>query len=209
MVSMTGLKTASTSTWSFFQWNSTSFRLDTWCPFVTISCATTLELALDGCSKSFIFETTTTSKLPGELPGNLLSFYGRDHSQSKYLNLVQIWETSQYRCWRLIKSFCFTVDWECMKRAESVWNEWEWKWINEFLGNCVNHWDSTRLCHKWKDFYFFWLKFGGGWLWLAEKFFQKRRWFFFVVTTPLFDNAMCAIATKYQNCRFFVLQWSI
>ena len=49
-----------------------------------------------------------------------------------------------------------------------------------------------------------------GWLWLAEKFLQKRRWFsFFVVTTRLSCKTMCTITAKQHNCRFLVLKWNI
>ena len=39
---------------------------------------------------------------------------------------------------------------------------------------------------------------------------SKRRWFFiFVVTTRLFDKAMCAIAVKQHNCPFLVFEGNI
>ena len=74
-----------------------------------------MEFALDGCSSTVVFETTTSSKLPKEFLGNLLSFLGRDHLQSEPLNLLQIWETTQF--WLLRKSCSFTVDWK-FKRWE-------------------------------------------------------------------------------------------
>ena len=42
-VPMLGLKTVTTSSWSFSQWQSTSSRSDTWYPLVSISGAPTLE----------------------------------------------------------------------------------------------------------------------------------------------------------------------
>ena len=42
---------------------------------------------------------------------------------------------------------------------------------------------------------------------IGGKISSKRRWFSsFVVTTRLFDKAMCAIATKQNNWRLLVLQ---
>ena len=132
-------KIASTSSWSFSQLNSTSSRsADTWYLLVSkTSCAPTLEntssliscllagwgwleFPLDGCSITFVLETTTSSKLPEEFFGNLLSFLGRDLLQSESLNFVQIRDTAPYHRWRLIKSCCFNVDGNCIK--------WECKW---------------------------------------------------------------------------------
>ena len=69
---------------------------------------------------------------------------------------------------------------------------------------------STRLGHKLEDFCFFWLSFGCGWLWMAEKLLQKKRWFFiFVVMTRLFTKAMRVFAAKLHNCRYLVLEKNI
>ena len=48
-----------------------------------------LQLALNGCSRTVVFETTTNCKLPEDFLGNLLSFLGRDLLQSQSLNLAQ------------------------------------------------------------------------------------------------------------------------
>ena len=69
---------------------------------------------------------------------------------------------------------------------------------------------STRLRHKWKDFCIYWLRFRCGWLWLAEKFLQKRRWFsILIVTIHLLDKLTRAIAAKQQNCLFLVFEGNI
>ena len=66
---------------------------------------------------------------------------------------------------------------------------------------------STRICHKWNNFYLFWFKIGCAWLWLAKKFLQKWRWFFFfVVETRLSCKTMCAMTAKQYNCQFLVLK---
>ena len=63
-----------------------------------------------------------------------------------------------------------------------------------------------RLFHIWTLFSLFWC----GWLWLAEKFLQKWRWFFFfVVATRLFCKAMCSITAKQHNCWFLVFEGNI
>ena len=68
---------------------------------------------------------------------------------------------------------------------------------------------STRLCHQWNNC-LFWFWFGCAWLWLAEKFLQKWRWFFFfVVATRLSCKTMCTVTAKPHNCRFLVLKTNI
>ena len=48
--------------------------------------------------------------------------------------------------------------------------------------------ESVRLRHKWKHFCFCWHRLGCSWLWLAETFLQKKRWYFVCeVTTRLLD----------------------
>ena len=39
--------------------------------------------------------------------------------------------------------------------------------------------DSTRLCHKWNDFWLFWFKFECAWLWLAQKITSELEMVFF------------------------------
>ena len=56
-----------------------------------------LELALDGCSKSLVFVTRTSSKLPEETLGRPLFLLGQDFLQSDYLNVVRSEETTHYR----------------------------------------------------------------------------------------------------------------
>ena len=68
---------------------------------------------------------------------------------------------------------------------------------------------STRLCHKWNNFYFFWFKFGWAWLQLAGKFLQK--WtpiFFFAVATRVSCKTICTVTAKQHNCQFLVLEWN-
>ena len=74
----------------------------------------TLVLAPDGCSRTVDFETTTSSKLPENFLGNLMSFRERDLLQSESLNLVQSLETTQYSRCRLRKSSCINVDLKCI-----------------------------------------------------------------------------------------------
>ena len=63
------------------------------------------------------------------------------------------------------------------------------------------------LFRIWTHFNLFWLGFGCAWLWWAEKFLQKRRWFFFfVVATCLSFKTMCAVTAKQHFCRFLVLK---
>ena len=69
-----------------------------------------LELVLDDCSRTVVFEITTNSKLPEDFLGDLLSLPGRDLLQSESLNVVQNRKSTQYRHWRLRKSCCFNVD---------------------------------------------------------------------------------------------------
>ena len=69
---------------------------------------------------------------------------------------------------------------------------------------------STWFCHKWNDFHLLSLMFRCDWLWLVSKCLRKRSWFFFfVVTTRLFDRAVCAIAAKQHLCRFLVFERKI
>ena len=70
-----------------------------------------------------------------------------------------------------------------------------WK-LNMLLKSSANR-KRIRLFHIWTLFILFWFSFGCAWLWLAEKFFQKRRWFFFLVfATRLSCKAMCSITPK-------------
>ena len=67
-----------------------------------------------------------------------------------------------------------------------------------------------RLFHNWTRFVLSRFMFGCAWLWLAEKFLQKRRWFFFfVVATHLFCKAMCSITAKQHNYWFLILERNI
>ena len=69
---------------------------------------------------------------------------------------------------------------------------------------------STRSCHKWNNFYLFWIKFGCAWLWLAENFLQKWGWiFFFVIAIRLSCGKMCTITVKQHICQFLVLKRNI
>ncbi len=69
---------------------------------------------------------------------------------------------------------------------------------------------STRLCHKWNNFCLFKVRFGCGWLWLAEKILHKWRWFFFfAVANRLSCKTIFTINTKLHKCRFLVLERSI
>ena len=73
-----------------------------------------------------------------------------------------------------------------------------------------NNGGSTRLYHKWINFYLFWFRFGCAWLWLAAKFHLKwRRLLFFVVATPLSCKTMCTVTAKQLNCRLLVLKRNI
>ena len=67
-----------------------------------------------------------------------------------------------------------------------------------------------RLFRIWTRFVLFCFKFLCAWLWLAEKFLQKCRWFFFfVIATRLSGKAMCSITAKQHNCWFLVLKRNI
>ena len=67
-----------------------------------------------------------------------------------------------------------------------------------------------RLFHNWTQVVLSWFRFGCAWLWLAEKFLQKWRWFFFfIVATCLSCKAMCSITAKQQNCWFLILKKKI
>ena len=69
---------------------------------------------------------------------------------------------------------------------------------------------AARIKHFWTRFFLFWFKVGCAWLWLAEKFLQKWRWFFFFkIATPLSGKAMCSITVKQHNCWFLVLKTNI
>ena len=94
-----------------------------------------------GCSKGLVFETTTSSKVPEGFIESLLSFHGRDFSQSEKLNLVQSW-TTQYRRCSLRKYCCFTVDWKCTK--------WEWNLIFD----CLFHPMESRNNYALNDLIF-------------------------------------------------------
>ena len=129
-VSMPGLKTASTSSWEFSHYNSTSSRsADTWYPLVSISCAPTLEstsflfscvpcwLGVTGTRARWLLKNSClwdNNKLPEE-------FLGRDLLQSELLNHVQNRETTQYRRWRLRILCCFNVNRKCIK-SECQWS---------------------------------------------------------------------------------------
>ena len=67
-----------------------------------------------------------------------------------------------------------------------------------------------RLFHIWTQFNLFWLKFGCAWLWLAEKFLQKKRWFFFsVFATRVSYRTMGTVTAKQHNCQFLLLKRNI
>ena len=105
------------------------------------------------------------------------------------------------------------TDWEC--RVALLQNEGRWNEnANDVLVKCIKSRESTRLCRKrnilFRFKFLFRFRFWCAWLWLAEKFLQKRRWFLFsVVTTHFSCKAMCTITNKQHNCRFLVLRMSI
>ena len=87
-------------------------------------------------------------------------------------------------------------------------NETSWK-MNVLLKSSTNR-KRIRFFHIWTHFNLFWFKFGCAWLWLAEKFLQKWRWFFFfVVATRLLCKTMCTVTSKQHNCQFLVLKRNI
>ena len=107
--------------------------------------------------------------------------------------MVQIRETTQCSPSRLRKTCCSTVECSYLIRTGI-----------EFLVKCNNHSEVGAIMLQ-MVFSFFWYMFGCGWLCLAEKFLQRRKWFcFFVVTTRLFDEALPTICAKQPNCRFLV-----
>ena len=79
--------------------------------------------------------------------------------------------------------------------------------MNMLLKSSTNR-KRIRLFHIWTRFDLFWFKFGCAWLWLAEKFLQKWRWFL-VIATRLSGKAMCTVTNKQHKCRFLVLKRSI
>ena len=67
-----------------------------------------------------------------------------------------------------------------------------------------------RLFHIWTHFNLFWFRLGCAWLWLAEKFLQKWKWFsFFVVATRFSCKTLCTATAKQHNCRILVLKKNI
>ena len=81
-------------------------------------------------------------------------------------------------------------------------------WKMKMLLNSSANWKRIRLFHIWTWFVLFWFPFGCAWLWLAEKFLQKKRRSF-VVATTLFCKTLCSITTKPHNCQFLVLKRKI
>ena len=66
---------------------------------------------------------------------------------------------------------------------------------------------STPLRHKWSEFCVLCHRFGQGWLWLAGKILQGRRWFFiFVVSICFFCEKTCPISANQNNCQCLVLR---
>ena len=87
-------------------------------------------------------------------------------------------------------------------------NEMIWK-MNMSLKSAANR-KRIRFFDIWTHFNLFWIRFGCAWLLLAEKFFQKWRWFFFfVVATHLSCKTMGTVTAKLHNCRFLVLKRNI
>ena len=83
-----------------------------------------------------------------------------------------------------------------------------WK-LKKWLKSSTNR-KRIRLYHISTQFNLFWFRFRCAWLWLAEKFLQKWRWFFFfVVTTRLSCKTMGTVTAKQHNCRFLVLKRNI
>ena len=68
------------------------------------------EVALYGCSRSLVLDTTKSSTLAEEVFKNLLSSVGRDLLQSEKLNLDLNQKTTQQHHRRLRKLCSFTVD---------------------------------------------------------------------------------------------------
>ena len=107
-----------------------------------------------------------------------------------------------------IMIFCkLNVSWvavDCrLKLIKMIWK------LNTSLKSSAN-WKRIRWFHNWTHFNLLWFRFGCAWLWLAEKFLQKWRWFFFfVVATRLSCKTMCTVTAKQHNCRFLVLKRNI
>ena len=58
-----------------------------------------------------------------------------------------------------------------------------------------------QLYHKWNDFWLLWNKLGCRWLWLMEKFFSKKDWFFiFVCGIRLVEKSKNATTAKKCQC---------
>ena len=90
-----------------------------------------------------------------------------------------------------------------LKLNKMIWN------LNKWLKSSTNG-KRIRLFHIWTLFNLFWFRFRCAWLWLAEKFLQKWRWFFcFVVATRLSCKTMCTVTAKQHNCRLLVLKRNI
>ena len=122
-----------------------------------------------------------------------MSFLGRDLLQSGSLSFVQSRETTQNCRWRLRKSCCLTVNWKCIKREYII----NFDLLYQAMV-CRHDYATKRMV-----FGCFCLNFDCAWLWLAEKFFQKRKALsFFAVATRPSCNAICTITTKQTNCRF-------
>ena len=64
-----------------------------------------------------------------------------------------------------------------------------------------------RLFHIWTHFNLFLVQIRMACL--AQKFLQKWRWFFFVVSTRLSWETMCTVHAKQHNCRFLFLKRNI
>ena len=145
-----------------------------------------LELALDGCAKSLVFETTTSCKLPHELPGNLKPIDEQVFSV--------LWTESGPKSIDHAKQSL-----ETEKIMFLYWRQKLYKMrmeLNFWLTVSTNG-ELTRLCYKCKVFYFFWLKFGCACSWVAEKYHQNCRWFFnFLVLNRLFDKTKNAITAN-------------
>ena len=103
--------------------------------------------------------------------------------------------------------FCkVTVSWVAVDCRLKL-NKMNWK-LNMLPKSSTNR-KRIRLFHIWTQFNLFWCRFGFPWNWLAERFLQKRRWFFFVVATRVFCKTMCTVTTKQHKCPFLVLKGNV